>query len=185
MKRSLKTLGLVLAAVFAMGAVMASAASAAEFHSAAAPVTLSGSQSTSHVFTTNAGTVTCKVATFSGSSSVKTTSEITMTPKYENCTAFGFISVPIHVKGDYLFTANGDVHVNGTFEITAPGCTTTVSGPQTLKGANSFSNNAGKTDVIAKTNASGIAYNECGTARTNGTYTGTTTVTGTSNVWYE
>lgn len=182
MKRKFKTLGLVMAAVFAMSAVSVSAASAAEFHAETAPVTLSGSQSSTHVFTTAAGTVTCKVATFSGSSSVKTTKEITMTPKYENCTAFGFISVPIDVKGDYLFTANGDIHVNGEFLITTPGCTTTVS-KQTIKGGNSFSNGAG--DVNVETNASGIAYNECGTERTGATYTGKTTVTGSSVIWYE
>lgn len=185
MKRKFKTLGLVMAAVFAMSAVSVSAASAAEFHAASAPVTLSGSQTTSHVFTTAAGTVTCKVATFSGTSSVKTTSEITMVPTYEGCTAFGFVEVPVHVKGDYLFTANGDIHITGKFQITAPFCTTTVEGPQTIKGGNSFANNAGKTDVNVTTNAKGIAYDECGTPRTGATYTGGTTVTGSSNVWYE
>ena len=74
MNHHLKALGLVLASVFTMGAISASAASAAEFHASTAPIGVTGTQTTGHVFTTNAFTITCKVATFSGTQAAKTTS---------------------------------------------------------------------------------------------------------------
>ena len=190
MKRNLKTLGLVLASVFAMSAIGASAASAAEFHSAVHPQSVSGSQTTSHVFTTDAGTVTCKKATFSGTTAAKTSTTQTLTPSYTECTAFGFVNVPIHINGcGYIFHNNGTTVVEcpsgKSIQITAPFCTTSV-GAQHIASGMSFGNNAGKTDIVATTNIKGIAYNECGTPKTNGTYTGTTTVTGASgSIWYE
>jgi hypothetical protein len=192
MKRNLKALGLMLAAVFAMSALGATAASAAEFHAASAPVTINGTQSTGHQFKTDAGTVTCKVATFTGTQSSKTSATVTMTPTYKECTAFGFINVPIHTNGcAYIFNANGNTEVEcpagKTFEITAPGCTTKV-GPQSITGGNTFTNNAGKTQITVDTDITGkIAYNECGSATTGGTYTGGTTVTGAGGVavWWE
>ncbi|HEV2791648.1 MAG TPA: hypothetical protein VGV69_10155, partial [Solirubrobacterales bacterium] len=67
MTRKFKTLGLVLAAVFAMSAVMASAASATEFTAASYPVTYSGTQEPTepHVFTADGYETTCKDASFS------------------------------------------------------------------------------------------------------------------------
>jgi hypothetical protein len=195
MNRKIKTLGVVLASVFAMSAIGASAASAAEFHSAVHPQSIHGVQTVSHVFTTNAGTVTCKTATFTGTTSALTSATQTLAPDYNNCTAFTFINVPIHENGcDYLFNANGTTEVKcptvggvkQKIEITAPFCTTTVS-EQHIAGGMTFANNAAKTDIVATTNIKEeIDYNECGTARTNGSYKGTTTVTGASgSVWYE
>lgn len=175
---------------FALLLVGAPQAGAAEFHSAAVPNTISGSQSTSHVFTTDAGTVTCKTFTFSGTLSSSTTTAIEVTPTYGSCTAFGFIGVTIHNNGcRATFTRDGSHHVywcppGKKVEITAPFCTTTV-GPQYVASGVSFANNGGKTDIIATTNISGIEYNECGTIKTNGKYTGTSTLTGSSSVWYE
>ena len=193
MNRKFKTLGLVLASVFAMSAIGASAASAADFRSEVHPQSVSGTQTTSHVFTTDAGTVTCKKATFSGTTSGTTASTQTLTPEYDECTAFGFVNVPIHENGcGYIFNANGTTEVEcpsgKKIEITVPFCTTTV-GEQHIGEGMSFSSNAGKTDIIATTNITktiGIDYNECGTNKTNGSYTGTTTVTGASgSIWYE
>jgi hypothetical protein len=191
MNRKIKTLGVVLASVFAMSAIGASAASAAEFHSAIHPQEIHGTQTTGHVFTTNAGTVTCKKATFTGTTSAKTSATQTLSPDYNECTAFGFINVPIHENGcAYIFDASGTTEVEcpegKKIEITAPFCTTTV-GPQHIAGGMSFANNAGKTDINATTNIkTEIDYNECGTNRTNGSYTGGTTVTGASgSIWYE
>ena len=192
MNRKFKTLGLVLASVFAMSALGASAASAAEFHSAAHPQTITGSQSGSHVFTTNAGTVTCTTANFTGTTSAKTSATQTLAPDYNNCTAFGFINVPIHENGcAYIFNINGTTEVEcpsgKKIEITAPFCTTTV-GPQHLAtGGNTF-HTVGSTPnrhITTTTHISNeIDYNECGTNRTNGTYTGTTTVKGASGeIW--
>ena len=184
MNRKLKTLGLVLASVLALVALTASNASAAFFVSAVHPQTINGSQTTSHVFTTNAGTVNCKKATFSGTTGEYIAETQTLTPDYSECTAFGFINVPVHENGcAYVFNAGGTTEVEcpegKKIEITAPFCTTTV-GPQHFSSGMSYSNNAGETDIVASTNISGISYNECGTSRTNGTYTGGTTVTGAS-----
>ena len=190
MNRKFKALGLVLASVFAMSAVGAPAASAADFFSEVTPQTISGSQTTTHVFTTNAGTVSCKKATFSGAATNGISETQTLAPDYSECTAFGFINVPVHENGcAYVFNANGTTEVEcpsgKKIEITAPFCTTTV-GPQHLASGMSFANNAGETDIVATTNiSSSIDYNECGTERTNGSYTGTTTVTGASgSIWY-
>jgi hypothetical protein len=206
MSRKIKIFG-VLTAVFALTAVSVSSAFATEryFHSESTSTTFSGTQTTGHVFTTNAGKVTCTTAKFTGSASVATTMELTIEPEYKSCTAFGFIGVPIDVNGcHYLFTS--ETATKGTtepvithitcptgkaIEVTAPGCTTKV-GPQTI-GGNSFDNgtSGGKKDVTVTTNVEGIEYNECGTVRNNGKYTGTTTVTGKNSegaatgVWYE
>jgi hypothetical protein len=191
MKHKFKALGLVLAAVFAFSAVSVASASAAEFHSAAAPTTLTGNQATSHVFTTNAGTVTCKTATFTGTQSVVTSSTTTLAPTYSNCTAFGFLGVPIDSNGcSYVFSATGSTQIQcpagKSIEVTVPFCTTSV-GPQTIASGMTFET-VGTTPnrtILAKTNISGIHYNECGTERTNGTYTGTTKVTGSAGeIWF-
>jgi hypothetical protein len=188
MIRNLKTLGILLAAVFALSALGASAASAGSFTGGTSTGNLTGAQTTTHVFTTNAGTVTCTTAHFVGTWKESPAASQTVTPKYETCKAFGFINVPIDVNAcSYEFTANatGEVHVKcaagKAIEITTPGCTTSV-GPQTIS-SNTYTNTTnpatGKMDVLIHTNIAGITYNECGTVRTNGTYTGTTTVTGT------
>jgi hypothetical protein len=191
MIRNLKSLGVIVAAVFAMSAIGASAASAAEFHAGSSSGFITGTQISGaggHVFTTSAGTVTCSVAHFEGTFTSSTATSQTITPKYEKCTAFGFINVPIHINGcDYNFTAatGGQVHIicaaGKAIEITTPGCTTTV-GTQTVE-KNEFTNSTdtttGKMHVILHTTVSGIVYNECGTVRNNGTYKGTTTITAT------
>ncbi len=188
MIRNLKTLGVVVAAVFALSALGASAASA-NFTAGSSTGNLTGVQTTGHVFTTSAGTVTCTTAHFTGTWTEANSPSATATPKYEGCKAFGFIGVPIDVNGcSYEFTTNegGEVHVKcpagKEIEITTRGCTTKV-GPQTLK-ENIYTNTTnpatGKMDVLIHTDiTSKIKYNECGTVRENGTYTGTTTVTGT------
>jgi len=191
MTRKFKSLGLVLAAVFAMSAIGASAASAAEFHSAGAPTTITGTQSTSHVFTTSAGTVTCKTATFSGTQSTQTATTVQLTPTYKECTAFGFINVPIDVNGcSYTFTSHGattvDCAAGKAFEITVPGCTTKV-GPQTFAKGMEYTT-VGSTpsrSITSHTNVTEIEYNECGTVRKNGTYKGDTSIKGSAGeVWF-
>ena len=174
----------ILASVFAIGAIGASAASAAStFHTSVHPQTINGAQSATHVFTTDAGTVECKKATFTGTTSAKTSATQTMTPNYDECTAFGFINVDIKENGcAYIFNANGTTEVEcpsgKQMAILAPFCTTTI-GPQHIAAGMSYGN--GSSDIVATTNIkSEIDYNECGTNKTNGTYTGTTTVQGAS-----
>jgi hypothetical protein len=186
MIRNLKSLGLALMAVAAFGVVGVSAASAAEFHSEGATTTLTGTQTSQHVFTTTAGTVKCNTATFSGTQSGATTQFVTVTPFYSGCTAFGFINVPIHVNGcTYTFDANnsGQVQIKcpagKVIEITTPGgCTTTIGSQSGLKSTSYSVEGSGTTRELTKhTNISGLHYGECGTTRTNGTLVGTTKIT--------
>jgi len=188
----IQSLRLVVAAALALSAVGASAASAAEFHSASAPSTITGAQSTGHVFTTDAGTVTCKTVTFSGTQSAKTTTEVTLTPKYESCKAFGFaVGIPIHVNGcGFRLNASGTTELEcptgKAIEITVPGCTTSI-GPQHFATGMEYTT-IGTTPsrtITAHSNISGISYNECGTPTKNGTYKGSTKITGSAGeVWF-
>jgi hypothetical protein len=192
MKHKFKALGLVLGVVFALSAVGVASASAAEFHSSIENNPLTGTQKTSHVFTTSAGTVTCTTAKFTGTQAAKNSATTKLAPTYEGCTAFGFISVPIATNGcEYNFNANGSTAVEcpagKSIEVKVPFCTTSI-GSQTFSSGMSFET-VGTTpnrSILATTNISGISYNECGTVRTNGTYKGTTTVTGKSGseIWF-
>jgi hypothetical protein len=195
MNRKLKALGLALAAVMALAA-FAGSASAAEFHSEVAHTEISGSQVGSAVFTTNAGTVKCTEATYSGTQTTGVTStEVTVTPKYGGCTAFGFIGATIDVNGcPKRFTANASPFLHlicfeKSIEITTPTCTVTV-GAQTIGLGLTYTNEgAGTTrDIRVKASVSGLTYTQhnksfpnctggAGTF-TNGTYTGEETVKG-------
>jgi hypothetical protein len=101
----LKALGLVLAAVIAIGAVIASAAQAGTFTAAKYPATLTGTQLSGHSFEFlgTGGTVTCKKTSFHGlleAAAVTTT----ITPTYEECTTTGGIEVVVKRTGcDFLF----------------------------------------------------------------------------------
>lgn len=196
MKRTVKVLGLVLAAVLAFSAVAASGASAFQLKSSNGtyPQTLTGSQTGSgDVFTTNAGTVTCTTATYSGTLSAAS-SEPEVTPSYSGCTAFGFINVPIDVNGcKYRFHATTETsagHFSGTTDIvcsgtnkitvTAPGCTVTI-GSQNGLGSVTYQNTSttpASVDITVSI-SSAIEYTVdtgCSTTKagtfTNGSYSG-------------
>ncbi|HEX3240554.1 MAG TPA: hypothetical protein VHR18_10525 [Solirubrobacterales bacterium] len=192
MNRKLKTLCVALVSVFAMSAVAASTASAVEFHSAVQPQSISGTQTINHVMTMNPGTAVCKKKpAFSGTTPAKTSNTLTLVPDYDECTVFGFINVPIHENGCAFI-----IYISGTseiecpsgkkIEITAPFCTVTIA-PQHLATGVTYSNNAAKSDIVITTDITNeLDYNECGTARTNGSYTGVTTLTGgAGDVWVE
>ena len=199
MIRNFKALGLALVAVFAMSAVVASAASASEFTSAKYPVTISGSQSTTHKFTAGSTSVTCETATFAGEASAAS-STVTIHPTYSGCTAFGFVGATVTTTGcDYLFHSGAEVSsekFDGTVDvvcgegksitIVASTCALEIKG-QTGLSTVSFQNAAeGKVTVGA--NVSSIAYTTtkdgflcplAGTGNfTNGGYTGDTSVSG-------
>lgn len=181
----LLSLALLLCAVSSLG--VGAAAAATTFHSSWHPQTINGSQTTSFVFTTNAGTVTCGSVTVSGTTSASTSSTATVagsaTEPASKCTAFGFVNVPVYGNGcGAVANASGTTEVEcpvgKKIMIVAPFCTTSV-GPQHIASGVSYSNNSG--DVVVKVNiVSEIDYNECGTNRTNGSLTGTMTVTGAS-----
>jgi len=197
MTRKLKALGLAFVAVLAFGALSATAASAASFHSEVEHTIIDGAQPVAEddVFTVNAGTVKCTSATYTGTQSTATNETVTVTPSYSGCTAFGFVNAPIDVNGcTYTFNAaNDDLIITcpegKTITVTAFNCHVDV-GSQTIGTGISYHNGgSGKTrDVTATANLSGLTYTQTsktfpgctnGTF-TNGTYKGSGTVTGTN-----
>jgi hypothetical protein len=134
MIRNLKVLGLALVAVLAMSIMVASAASASQYTGSAYPTTGTG-QNTSgkETFTTPGGTVQCD-SHFEGPLSAAS-STLTVTAKYTNCIAFGFINATVHFNFcGYLFHAGaakgGGVYDN-SIDIVCPAGT----GPVTIKAA--------------------------------------------------
>jgi hypothetical protein len=204
MTRKLKVLGMALMAVLALSAVSASASSAAvEFHSEEKDLTLTGTQTTTNKFITDAGEVTCVKAIFSGTTSTTATTqaEQTVTPKYEECHAIFFgskVTVTVDMNTcDYDLRAIGTAAITCTkvgdaIAVTAPGCTTTISpsGNNTLSKVTYTNGGAGTTRDITVTNEiTNIDYVEdpvgfiptCAspnTTTTNGKYEGSVTVTG-------
>jgi hypothetical protein len=205
MIRNLKVMGLALVAIFAMGAVLASAASASNFHAASYPVTISGSQSTTHVFTASGTSVSCEKATFSGSASADS-SEVTIHPSYSGCTAFGFVGATVNTEEcNYVFhsgntTNEAEQIYAGTTDVVCPAgqsikisastCALEVKSQNGLS-AVSYDNNAGGT-VTVGANVENIANTVTkdgflcplkGTGNfTDGKYTGDTKVEGTSAI---
>lgn len=162
MNRKFKTLGLALVAAFAMSAVVASAASAANFTASSYPASGSGGQTTQHKFTVQGQTVTCNTASFTGSLT-EASETITITPAYGNCTAFGFVNAKVEMNGcDYDFNAGngstGSVVIKCPTEssITIVASTCTVHIPGQTPGTNTvdYKNEAG--GVLVTSTVSGV-----------------------------
>jgi hypothetical protein len=110
MIRNLKSLGLALVAVLAMSAVVASAAQAVpSFTASAYPATATGSNAKGgEAFTLDGSTVQCD-SHFQGTLSAAG-STLTVTPKYSNCEAFGFLEATVNTEGcTYVFHATEQV----------------------------------------------------------------------------
>lgn len=181
----LKVFGLALVAVFAMGVVVASSASATSgaFTSEKASTTITGTQiNAEHVFTTTHGTVKCSTATFHGQSAATVFTSITLTPTYSGCKFAGLNATVNFTSCEYVFqagetdkTAEGvddPNKIKATVEIkcntlgdkidvqvTGSECIVTVF-PQTLGGI-TLDNSGGATtamDILATINVSGIDY---------------------------
>ncbi|HKO37825.1 MAG TPA: hypothetical protein VJU14_05600 [Solirubrobacterales bacterium] len=177
----MKKLG-VLVAVFALCAIGAANASAAQF-TASATGSLTGSVVAGaegvQVFTTSGGQVKCTAAATTGEIKSVASEEQTVEVKYSGCTAFGFATVHI-TPAFYNFTANGLVHIEKSIVITVTGagCSQTVH-PQTvgtvtfITEANGHMRVTPHVKTIAYTSTGGL----CGAAGNNGTYTGDSTVT--------
>jgi hypothetical protein len=209
MNRKFTTLGVAFATVMAM-AIFAGPASAtlALFHSETAHTEIKGQQEGTDAFITNAGTVKCSSIIYTGTASVATPTEITVTPKYEKCTAFGFVSTPIDTNNCHFTfishpTTPPVMHIvcpTAPITMTAFNCWTTV-GSQTVNSGIGYTNNgAGTTrDVTAELNISGLSYTQhpksfpqCDSGTfTNGTYTGLVRVKGTNTagtqvgIWWQ
>jgi hypothetical protein len=91
MNIDLRSARLILLAALAIAVGAASAAQAEnEFHAEKAPYTLTGTLTEAFKFTVDGGSAECKGANFPGTVSSATTSEITLSPEFSECTGFGF-----------------------------------------------------------------------------------------------
>jgi hypothetical protein len=95
----LTKIGAALAAALALSAVIASAASAAEFKAAKSPVNLFAGQDTTHSFLVDGSAVTCEAATFEASGVKAPAKTVAITPDYKGCSSFGFINSKIEMNG--------------------------------------------------------------------------------------
>jgi hypothetical protein len=165
MIRNLKVLALAVGAVLALTAMMASAASAAQYTASEYPANATGSNTKgSEVFTTEGGKVECDSHFETKEAIAEPTATITITAHYTNCEAFGFLSATVNMEGcHYHFTlqsnSSNTVDVicpaGQSIKITASSCKVEIKG-QT--GLNSVPVSTSGSSVLAKPNVSGIAY---------------------------
>jgi hypothetical protein len=103
MIRNIKVLGLAVVAVLAMSAVVANAASAAQFVASSYPATFTGSNTKgTEKFHTEAGNVECD-SHFQGTEN-EASSTASAHPEYTNCEAFGGLSATVTTTGcNYVF----------------------------------------------------------------------------------
>jgi len=109
MIRNLKGIGLALIAVFALTALVSSAAQAeVTFTAGANPAVLTGeqiktSEHTDHTFTVGSRVITCESAIFEGTSATPAKS-LTIEPTYSLCTATGGLPATVTMNEcDYVF----------------------------------------------------------------------------------
>jgi hypothetical protein len=212
MIRNLKTLGLAFFAVFAMSAVVASAASATpKFFSEQEDTTLTGSQgmAIANVFTTDMGELKCKSVKFDGTMGPVETTTLTLKPTYQECQLAGENAL-VTVNGcRYVFHLGENTETlaakmsiecpdGETLVVEVPECAITIP-PQAGLGEAKFTNEGEETTraVIADLNIGGIHYVEHGAGcenetvtTNNGTYTGQITIKGEAEeehvgIWVE
>lgn len=173
MIRNLKVLGLAVAAVFAMSAVVASAASAAPlFHAASSPTILTGTQTGNHVFDAASDTITCKKASFNGTVEGTAVESIKAEAAYSECSFFG-VNVAVNMNAcQYEFNANGEVAVVNK---TGKSCSTE---PISFKA--SFLGLSCTVKVGPQANLNSATYDGATVEETNGTVTVTPAVNGIS-----
>jgi hypothetical protein len=204
MVRNMKKVGLAALAVLALGAFLASAASAAEFHSELEHTIIKGSQAAAFndKFTVSAGTTECENTSYSGTQATKTSTTQSASATYSGCTATFGLSVTVDPNGcEYVFhtaaTNTVDIVCPGATKyiaVTAPGCEITIPEQTGLKGI-TFTNSSPETDIIVHIDITNqIKYIEhdkgffptCAMHNTeqtsNGSYTGRETIEGTNTV---
>ena len=173
MTLKLRALGLALGALLVLGAMAASAASA-KFDSEVEHTLISGDQPAGkpHTFTVNAGTTTCKVAKFSGTSvgaftgTSWTSEDLAITPEYRECPTIVLgESHDTHVKTNgciYTFhageTTEAGTKVDGSTDIVCPAGKVVE---WEITGANIC-----KITFPPQNNVAGITYHNTGTGAT-------------------
>jgi hypothetical protein len=207
MTRNLKVLGLAVVAMLTTG-VLATSASAAEFHSEiSGTTTIEGSQAGTNTIVTDSGTFHCTTVTFSGSQTGSTASDVTLTPSYSGCRSTGFIeaNVTIDVNGcKYTLGSTGNIQITGctntnhTIVVTAPFCKIEIGEAQ-ISPVDFVNEGSAKTrDIKVVSTIGNITYREVGigcahdgSITTGGSYTGAITFKGKNStneqvgIWWE
>jgi hypothetical protein len=152
MIRNLKVL-IVLAAVFALTAVAAGAAPAAEFRSTSAPSIFVGTNEGSHVMKSGETSIVCKTAKFSATQKALDGSTMTVHPEYADCEFLGGSAPMVTTGCNYVLSANGPVHIacsgTNTIQMNWPGVCTLSWGTQSAAGGATFFNvGSGSTEQI-------------------------------------
>jgi hypothetical protein len=141
--RNLKVLGLALVAVLALGAMVASAASADDLTAESYPATLTGTQEGVDTLTIpEVGTTACEGTTYHGTISAATTAQ-SVTPTYppptapKHCLSLGF-PAEVHTNGCTYTLRVGVGVTTGTVDIVCPAgkeitITVNVPSPMVLK----------------------------------------------------
>jgi hypothetical protein len=196
MTNKLKVLGLTLVAAIAFG-VLATAASAEEFHSGSGSGTtfLTGTQIGTNQLDTEGGNIKCTTVSYVGSYAGTTAGEVQVTPTYSGCTAYGltahinFNGCKIKKKAKIFRILEIICFVEQAITIipTQGGVgVCTISVPPQEIGVN-YTNEAGSPDdVVVTPNSSTIKYavsypggsgSKCGAAgeHSDGKYTGSVT----------
>lgn len=181
-----------------LGAVAAAVAPASELHSEFTHTNFTGEQhSGEDTETFNAGTVRCAHATYVGTDSNVTGTELVLFPAYTGCKAFGFVNTTIDTAGcSYVFrfdagtgtgsgTTSIDCEPGKTITRTGFNCWITIGSQGPLPGVTYTNKGSGSTrDITIDGNVSGITYTQhkksfpgCISGTFNdGTYTGSTTL---------
>ena len=200
MIRNFKVLGLGLVAAFAMSAVLASAASA-EFSSGSTPVTLTTTNVQTQKFQVKEGGTTVECTTLTLDNSTQTTSPsttVTVEPTYGSCKELFGQKVTVDTNGcDYVFHSNKS-STTGTTDVECPSSTgiqitvgslctyeiDTQTGLSSVSFTNNGSSTTGEVGIVpnVKSISSTRTTNDfpflCPTGSSEGTYTGTSSVTG-------
>ena len=167
MTRKLKALGLALLALGAMSAIAAQAASATtvvnhEFETTSAPVVLTGTSTTNHVYSLGGVPAVCEVLTFVGTQSEATVDHITVTPSLHTNCKLG--STTIHVTNNgcsYTFdsdTVDGSARVSIVCNHTGSITFTDSGGACVIHFSDTHTNG-----VTVNQNLPGVTYANAGT----------------------
>lgn len=207
MIRNLKTLGVALAAMLAMGAVAASGASAQDLFTSNEAAALEGTQTNTHVFEADTRAIECTEATFTGSGGTEETSLI-MEATYDGC-EFAGVNVDVdmgncayefHASGTVDVINNGGEHTCTHSESSGPEegkdpisftasffgseCTVEVGAQTGLESVSYSPENEGTEEISAEAKVNGIEYRShgslCNHERTaaDGVYNGNADIVG-------
>jgi hypothetical protein len=144
------------------------------------PALLTSEVASTHRFDVDVESVTCKSATFGGSLS-GSSNAMSVNAEYAKCSTSTAVVMNschyvFHVANagpPYLGTMDIACNPGDSIELRVPFCTVKI-GPQSGLSGVGFTNEGATSSRMIKIslNVTGISYNECGTARTDGSYTG-------------